>query len=176
MLKNHYVISGLLETRKNLLAELIKLISATNSNIVDCRANHVGSWYSVSILLDGSWDAVAKVETNLEKFRSKRGVKLYCERSSLTPAKQPLLPYLVQVIASDIPNLTDDILQFFMHEKLPLRELETNIQVSTYTDTPIYSLSMMVHVPVDTDIGELRERFIVFCDELNVDAVMEPLK
>jgi glycine cleavage system transcriptional repressor len=35
---------------------------------------------------------------------------------------------------------------------------------------------MTVAVPADTHIARLREEFLDFCDEMNLDAVIEPVR
>ena len=37
-------------------------------------------------------------------------------------------------------------------------------------------LNMTVNIPVNMHIADLRERFTLFCDDLNLDASMEPMK
>jgi glycine cleavage system transcriptional repressor len=40
----------------------------------------------------------------------------------------------------------------------------------------MFSLTMSVNIPAATQISDLRERFILFCDDLNLDAIIEPEK
>jgi glycine cleavage system transcriptional repressor len=40
----------------------------------------------------------------------------------------------------------------------------------------MFSVHMTVHVPASTHISTLREEFMEFCDELNLDALIEPVK
>jgi glycine cleavage system transcriptional repressor len=40
----------------------------------------------------------------------------------------------------------------------------------------MFSMTMTVSVPTDTIIGQLRGDFLEFCDQLNLDSVMEPVK
>ena len=40
----------------------------------------------------------------------------------------------------------------------------------------MFAVHMCLDVPADTHIATLREEFLEFCDQLNLDAVIEPLK
>jgi glycine cleavage system transcriptional repressor len=37
-------------------------------------------------------------------------------------------------------------------------------------------VQMMINVPASLHISALREEFMEFCDQLNIDAIIEPVK
>ena len=45
-----------------------------------------------------------------------------------------------------------------------------------HTGTPMISVNLAIGIPANTHIALLREEFLDFCDDLNLDAVMEPIK
>jgi glycine cleavage system transcriptional repressor len=40
----------------------------------------------------------------------------------------------------------------------------------------MFSVQMSINIPANVHISGLREEFMEFCDQLNVDAIMEPVK
>jgi glycine cleavage system transcriptional repressor len=40
----------------------------------------------------------------------------------------------------------------------------------------MFSVHLTVDIPADIQIATLREEFMDFCDQLNLDAIIEPLK
>jgi glycine cleavage system transcriptional repressor len=40
----------------------------------------------------------------------------------------------------------------------------------------MFALSMTVNIPVRVHIATLRENFMIFCDDRNLDAIIEPYK
>ena len=40
----------------------------------------------------------------------------------------------------------------------------------------MFSVQMIVNVPTRIHLAQLREEFMDFCDSLNLDAIMEPVK
>jgi hypothetical protein len=44
------------------------------------------------------------------------------------------------------------------------------------TGTPMFSMNMTISVPASVNIGRLRDEFTRFCDELNLDATLEPVR
>ena len=45
-----------------------------------------------------------------------------------------------------------------------------------HTGAPMFSLYMALSVPNSIHIPMLREEFLDFCDHLNLDAILEPIK
>ena len=47
---------------------------------------------------------------------------------------------------------------------------------AAHTGTPMFSVQMFVNIPASLHISRLREEFMDFCDQLNLDAIIEPVK
>ena len=50
------------------------------------------------------------------------------------------------------------------------------IKILSHTGTPMFSVHMSVGIPADIHIAALRDEFMDYCDALNLDAVIEPIK
>jgi glycine cleavage system transcriptional repressor len=44
------------------------------------------------------------------------------------------------------------------------------------TGTPMIAITVKIQINTDTSLSDWRERFMLFCDDLNIDAIMEPEK
>ena len=97
-------------------------------------------------------------------------------RTNLPELPENLLPYLIQVIALDNPGLIYDISSFFLKQNILINDIQTNPYVSHHSDTQMVSLLMSVSIPADINLSDVRERFMLLCDELNVDGILEPEK
>ena len=40
----------------------------------------------------------------------------------------------------------------------------------------MFALSMMINIPAKAHLASLRENFLMFCDDRNLDAILEPYK
>ena len=47
---------------------------------------------------------------------------------------------------------------------------------AAHTATPMVSVHINIGIPAATHLAALRDEFLDFCDQLNVDAIMEPIK
>jgi len=65
---------------------------------------------------------------------------------------------------------------FFSQRSINIQDLSTSTYSAAHTGTLMFSVHISLEVPADTHIASLREEFLEFCDRLNLDAVIEPLK
>jgi glycine cleavage system transcriptional repressor len=57
-----------------------------------------------------------------------------------------------------------------------IQDLQTDSYRAAHTGTPMFAANITVNIPPDMHIARLREEFLDFCDDLNLDAVLEPMK
>lgn len=48
--------------------------------------------------------------------------------------------------------------------------------LAPYTGVPLFSVNIIIHLPINLSIVTLREQFMELCDSLNLDAVLEPVR
>jgi glycine cleavage system transcriptional repressor len=65
---------------------------------------------------------------------------------------------------------------FFAARKVEIAEVSTRSYAATHTGAPMFSVQMSINIPANVHISGLREEFMDFCDQLNVDAILEPVK
>ena len=59
---------------------------------------------------------------------------------------------------------------------IEIGEVTTRSYPAAHTGTPMFSVQMFVNIPASLHISRLREEFMDFCDQLNLDAIIEPVK
>ena len=59
----------------------------------------------------------------------------------------------------------------FSEGGINIADVQTNTYLAPHTGAPMFSVSMMVGIPADAQIAALRDEFLEYCDELNLDAV-----
>ena len=82
----------------------------------------------------------------------------------------------MEVVAIDHPGIVYQIASFFSAREINIHELNTNRYAAAHTGTSMFSMAMIVDIPAEVRISALREDFLDFCDDLNMDAIIEPLK
>jgi glycine cleavage system transcriptional repressor len=170
------VLTAIGNDRPGIVDKLSMNILENDCNIVDSRMTVLGGEFAVILLISGKWNAIAKLENSLPRLTSDLDLHFSSTRTDQEPKSDNLLPYSVEVVAIDHPGIVYKIASFFSARDINIRELYTNTYSAAHTGTPMFSLEMSVNIPADVRIAAIREEFLEFCDDLNMDAVLEPAK
>ena len=91
-------------------------------------------------------------------------------------ADRELLPYGVDVVSLDHPGIVHHLASFFYRRNINIEDMATGCYAAAHTGTPMFSVHIAVGIPSDMHIATLRDEFMEFCDTMNLDAVLEPIK
>jgi glycine cleavage system transcriptional repressor len=175
-MQNYLVVSALIENSSEIIRKLSKLSRTSGCNIVDSRFKVLGHELSLMLFLSGTWDAIAKIEDMLGKLGQEYQIKFLTKRTEVDKLQGDAMPYAVDVVGIDQPGIIFDMTDFMSSNKLLIQEMSSNTYEASLTGAKMFSLHMMVNIPLDSSIAAIRGDFIEFCDRLNLDAIMEPVK
>jgi glycine cleavage system transcriptional repressor len=176
MKQQHLVITCVGADRPGLVDELTQTILDAKGNIIDSRMTVLGEDFATITLVSGNWDAIAKLEDALKVLAKKDELNITTRRTEKRKPKADAMPYTVDVISVDAPGLLHNLAQFFASRSINIEDLSTSSYSAAHTGTPMFAMHMTVAIPASVNISVLREEFFTYCDELNMDAVLEPLK
>ena len=69
-----------------------------------------------------------------------------------------------------------NLASFFSQRGINIEDMTTATYAAAHTRTPMFSVHMSVGIPAKIHISALRDEFMDFCDAMNLDAVLEPIK
>jgi glycine cleavage system transcriptional repressor len=174
--ENHLLINAYTTHPRSPLLAVTRRISDSGCNLVDTRLSTVGRDVSVTALATGSWDSVAKLETMLGKLEREEGLKLVWYRTGPKPVQSNLLPYVVEVVAADKPGILFQLADFFDRQSITIESLHCSRYRAMQTGAEMFTAQVTIGIPADMHIAALRDDFLEFCDHLNLDAIMDPMK
>lgn len=175
-MESYLVLSALGNDHPGIVSELSQAILDCGGNINDSRMATLGGEFAIIMLLSGNWNAIAKIESALPRLAEKLGLTIQSKRTEPRSTGGNLIPYGVEVVAMDHPGIVRDVAMFFSKRNINIEDLFTSTYQAPHTGAPMFSLHMTVGVPADTAIASLRGEFMDFCDELNIDAMLAPVK
>ena len=175
-MKNYLVVSALGEDRPGLVNELSRAIAESECTIISSRMMVLGREFAVILMVQGNWNTLAKLEVQLKRLEQPLGLTIVAHRTEERKPQGEVLPYAVEVIALNRPGIVHRLAHFFSSRSIRIEDLTTHSYPAPHTGTPMFSVNLAIGVPADTHIAMLREEFMDFCDELNLDAIMEPIK
>ncbi len=158
----------------DLANELAKLTASSGCHIVNCHISRLGNEYVANLLLSGTWSAIAKIESGFPALEQKQNINILLRRTEIPTATDEVLPYSVFLVAIDRPGIIYKITDFFAEQEIYINELNTDSYTARQTSTVMLTITMRINIPINMHIADLRERFILFCDDLNIDAILEP--
>lgn len=173
---NQLVIAALGEDRPGLVEKLSRWVLDSDCNIADSRMMVMGGEFAVLLLVTGNWNKLARLESQLEQAQEQLGMTLNIKRTEHKEQRGGFLPYGVDVVALDHPGIVHNLAEFFSQRNINIQDLSTSSYSAAHTGTLMFSVHMSLDVPTDTHIATLRDEFLDFCDRLNLDAVIEPIK
>jgi glycine cleavage system transcriptional repressor len=156
--------------------ELTRVIMDCGGNIKESRIASFGSDVAMLLLVSGNWHTVSRMERELTRFANNNGVTMQFKRTEPRRFGKELLPYAVDVVGLDQAGVVHSLSGFFAARKVEIAEVSTRSYAATHTGAPMFSVQMAINIPANVHISGLREEFMDFCDQLNVDAIMEPVK
>lgn len=174
--KTYLVISALGKDHPGIVNQISKAVLEHGCNIEDSRMTVLGGEFAAILLVEGKWNTLAKVENSLPELERQLGMTIISKRTGERAAGGNLLPYAVDVISMDHPGIVNNLAGFFAERKINIEDMSTTTYSAAHTGTPMFSVHMTVGIPADLHIAGLREEFMDYCDGLNLDAVLEPIK
>ena len=174
--ENYLLISAYTTHPRSPLLPVSRRVADSGCNVLDTRLCTVGRDVSVTTLAVGSWDAIAKLENMLAKMDRDEGMRIVWYRTAQKPMQSDLLPYIVEVIAADKPGILYQLADFFDRQGITIENLQSTRYRAMQTGAEMFSAHITIGIPASSHIAALRDEFLAFCDELNLDAIMDPVK
>lgn len=162
------------EDTVGLVEKLTEHITRIGGNIEQSRMGVLGGQFSLIMLLSGEEFSLRVLESQLGALGDELGLTIVHKWTQARSSSQPVAPYRVEVVAMDHPGIVHSLASFFARQHINIEELATDVYAAPHTGTPMFSVVMTVGVPSGASISSLRETFLAFCDDLNLDASLEP--
>lgn len=170
------VISAVGGDRTGVVHDLTKVVLDCGGSIRESRMTTLGSEFAMLVLISGNWHAISRMEQELARFAESNALAIQIKRTEPKQLARELLPYAIDVVCIDQPGIVHNLAGFFAKQQIEIGEVTTRSYPAAHTGTPMFSVQMFVNIPASLHISRLREEFMDFCDQLNLDAIIEPVK
>jgi glycine cleavage system transcriptional repressor len=168
------VISAIGEDKPGIINGLSQAATECHCNILDTRMTVLGGEFALIMMISGQSAAIAQAEQLFPSVAEQFGLTTILKRTHPRQITDACRPYSINVVSLDHPGIVREIASFFSERAINIEEMETGTYAAAHTGTPMFSLEMSVKVPANLAIAGLKEAFVCFCDERNLDATIEP--
>lgn len=175
-MKQHLAISAIGADRTGMVHELTRIISDCGGNIAESRMAALGSEFAMLLLVNGNWHALARIESELARLAETSSLSVHLKRTEPKPTRADMLPYSVDIVSLDQTGIVAGLSGFLASRGIDVGEVSTRAYAAAHTGAPMFAVQMVIQVPTKLPVAQLREEFMEFCDSLNLDAILEPVK
>ncbi len=151
----------------------MRACTQSGCNILNSKINLFGKEITVALFVAGNWGTIAKMEATLPSLEQKLGLNISIRRTNESPSINNSMPYNIQVSAIDKLGIMSGLTDFLGRFDIPIEEIAANTYLSS-NGTRMANLNFKINVPEKIHLATLREQFINYCDDNNLDAFLEP--
>lgn len=173
-MQEYLVISAIGEDKPGIINALSKASTDNQCNILDTRMTVLGGEFALLMMINGETKAIGNAQQAIAAKADNLGLTTIFKRTQPRKTGTVSRPYRVEVVAIDHPGIVSEIAGFFSAREINIEEMETGAYAAAHTGTPMFSLEMSVNIPGTLTVARLKDEFIAFCDERNLDATIEP--
>lgn len=173
LINNYLIISAVGAYSPEIFQELTRACTQCGCNILNSKMNRLGQDISILLFVSGNWGAIAKTEATLPSLEQKLGLQIYIRRTQDQEQETKAMPYTIQVAAIDKMGILTGLCEFLCRSGIPIEEIAANSYASI-NGTRMANLTFRINIPENTHLATLREQFINYCDDNNLDAYLEP--
>lgn len=170
----HLIVTAAGPDRLGLVERLSGCITDSGCNIEESRMSALGGQCIIVALVAGPWHALSKLEGQLDALGTSLALTMHHERTG--KRAEPAIPYSVELVTPDRPGIVRSLAAFFVRSGINIEELQTSTYPAPHTGSTSLSVMMTVGVPAKMHIATLRGDFLDYCDSLNLDATLEPVR
>lgn len=172
---NYLIISAVGPYQPEVMNELSRACSQCGCNLLNVKMINMGKEISATLFVAGNWGAIAKMEAALPTLEQRLNLSLTARRTVEYVQPTKSITYSVQVSAIDKPGILNGLSDFLFRLAIPIEEMSAHTYVS-HTGTRMASLTLKINVPDSVHLATLREQFMSYCDDHNLDAFLEPIR
>jgi glycine cleavage system transcriptional repressor len=170
------VLTAIGEDRPGLVEEVSEFVLARGGNIEDSRMANLHGQFAIMMAIAGAADAIARITGDVESLRRQTGLD-----ARLTPASPAQtgsgarVPYRLTGSALDQTGLVHEVANVLRSLDVNIETMDTTLEAAPVTGAPLFAMDLVLSVPRETAIDELRDELARVCDLLNIDWALAPL-
>ncbi|MBT4804204.1 MAG: hypothetical protein HON78_04340 [Legionellales bacterium] len=127
----------------------------------------------------GSWNNINKIEGALGKISQENTNNVISSTISEiknTNDAQKYIHYHVNVVATDDVMIIPEIMKFCELNDIIIDHINLDNYINSERQIPLLVINAKVAIEHKLSLSDIREQFIILCDNLNVDGILDPIR
>ncbi len=172
----YLAISALGKDEPGVAHQISEIVSYHQCQIELTCMNKMASEFTINLLVSGNRNNIIKLESALNELEAEGGLHIMTKQAEDDTEENSTIPYIVQIITPYNAMLLEQVSHFFAENEINIREITGCRYVAQQTGIEMFNLQLIVDLPMDIKIAKFREEFNSFCEQINIDASLEPDK
>ncbi|OSN11857.1 glycine cleavage system transcriptional repressor [Lonsdalea iberica] len=165
--QEHYlVITALGADRNGIVNTITRHVSSSGCNIEDSRLAMLGKEFTFIMLLSGSWNAIARIESTLPIIGAELELLIVMKRTE-SHARPPMPATVwIKVEVVDSPHIIERFTDLLDSHRMNIAELVSKTQPAIGDALPKLYIQITAHSPAALDGSMIEPVFHQLCTEL----------
>ena len=176
VMQTHLAVNLLAKDAIGLVERVTRPIAQNKCILLDSRMVTLGDQFSASLLVSGSWDRISRLETALRQVAAQFEMALLLTRTEPPSPMSAQLPYVIDIVGINDAEMPHVLAQFFAAQGVNIRDMATVPYQASGGSTGMLSLRLQIDLPSDRRLALFKEAFYDLCDDLNLDATLDPVR
>jgi glycine cleavage system transcriptional repressor len=156
--------------RPGLVDELTGYLLKEQGNIADSRMVNLRGQFALVMLVDVPAERAAEVRRGVVEAGERIGLTVTAgpERTGLAETVRGVR-YQLKVGAMDQPGIVHRVTHLLHSLGANVEDLRTQLEAGAHSGTPLFKMDLMMTVPPEVRVKDLRAELERLCDALNCD-------
>ncbi len=172
------IVTAIGDNGSDLFERLLRGVRESECQIRECRMTRLGGGCACFLLVHGKWNHIAKLESGLASMRP--GERIFFQRLEAEnredDGRDGDLLYVADIVTREGSDVLDDVVAFFTHHGLGIQDLRCSSYRLPYVNAMVSTIHLLLRIPPGIAVLSLRDEFLDFCEQMQVDAIFEPVK
>lgn len=169
---NQYAILTAVGTdRPGIVDEVSEFIFQRGGNIEDSRMVNLRGQFAMMVLIGGETSVIEKVRAGLDELS--RASRLHAElrpaEASRSAASAQAMPFRLTASAMDQAGLVHRFAHLLREMNVNIESMDTHLTAAPVTGAPMFEMELILSIPRETALVQVRRKLGQLCDELNID-------
>ena len=155
--------------RPGIVNELTEVLLGAKLNIEDSRMSILGGEFAIILLVTGDTASISRISEDKNKLEQLLNLSLLIKPTTGTSNNKAHVRYHIEVEGMDNPGIVHTLSRHLSQHQINIVNMQTDSSHAPHTGSPMFNVYMLVDIPADKNIEQVKEDFIKECDALSMD-------
>ena len=176
IMENLLAVTAIGPDRTGLVKDVTEVISSSGGSIMQSRMTTLGQEFAILALVSCESDDVSKITDLLELLKTSSNLAISVRKTHNRKSSINAVPYNVDIVAINEEGIVSGLAEFFSSREIEITDLNTKQYNAPHTGADMFAVQLAINLPDKININSLREDLHRYCENKNLDEIIEPLR